>query len=83
MHWGWPMMGGGGAWGWGWMLLGTLTMLLFWGGLAVLVVWAVRQFAGGRRPNGALEVLRERYARGEIDAETYQRMRRELEDPKR
>lgn len=81
---GWPMMGGtAGAWGWGWMLWSVLSMLLFWGGLAVLVVWVVRQFVGGRQANGALGVLRERFARGEIDAETYQRMRRELEDTKR
>jgi len=35
---------------------------------------------GGRGGSDrALEVLRERYARGEIDKETYERMKRDLE----
>lgn len=31
-----------------------------------------------KRADRALEILRERYARGEIDRETYERMKRDL-----
>jgi putative membrane protein len=69
------MMGGGG---WLWMLL----PLLFWGGLLAFAAWAlVRIFpnrssddrgAGGQEES-AEEILRKRFARGEIAAEEYQR----------
>ncbi|MEJ7843522.1 MAG: SHOCT domain-containing protein [Rubrobacter sp.] len=70
------MVGGGG--GWLWMLL----PLLFWGGLLAFAVWAlIRIFpnrAGGNGDSGARgesaeEILRKRFARGEIDAEEYER----------
>jgi putative membrane protein len=68
------MMGGGG---WLWMLL----PLLFWGGLLAFAAWAlIRIFpnrGGGRDPGAqeesAEEILRKRFARGEIDAEEYER----------
>ena len=70
------MMGGfDGMGGFGWMLI----PLLFWGGLLVLIAWAlVRVFLerrDGERPmvRTAEEVLRDRFARGEIDAEEYER----------
>jgi putative membrane protein len=70
------MMGGSG-------LLGALLMLLFWGGLVALVVWLLFSlFSGGRSKDeagasrnthdAAEETLRERFARGEIDAEEYE-----------
>ncbi len=67
-----------GAGGW-WMFF---SMLLFWGGLIALIVWAVR--AGSDRPhrsgrNRALEILEERYARGEIDHDEFEQRRRVLE----
>ncbi|HDH25369.1 MAG TPA: SHOCT domain-containing protein [Actinobacteria bacterium] len=67
-------------WGWGgW--LGPLWMLLFWGGIVVLIVWAVRSgsVGGGTRPKSrALEILEERYARGEIDRDEFSTRRDEL-----
>jgi len=79
MMWGWD-------WGWGaWLLMGV-TMLLFWG-LVVAAVVALVRYLGGTRPDGragngherpsAEEILAERFARGEIDADEYTR-RREL-----
>ncbi|MBA2784133.1 MAG: SHOCT domain-containing protein [Actinomycetota bacterium] len=68
------MMGGG----WVWMLL----PLLFWGGLLAFAAWAlIRIFpnrssdSGGSevQEEGAEEILRKRFARGEIDAEEYER----------
>lgn len=68
------MMWWGGDWSWGAWLLMTVTMFGFW----ALVIWAVASFVrGGRddRPRGAEDVLAERFARGEIDEEEFQRRR--------
>ena len=63
----------GNAW---WM---GLMMLVFWTAVIVLIIWSVRsRSAGGSSvdsPTTALDVLAERYARGEIDEEEY-RLRR-------
>lgn len=78
-----PLMGYDDA-NWGaaeWVAM-SLMMLLFWGLLIGLVVWAVRSLraggesiqprdAGGR----ADEILAERYARGDIDEVEFQRRR--------
>lgn len=81
--WNWDHMSGyANGWGWGGMLFGGLIMVLFWALVIAGVVWLVRTLAGagpGGRPNDALATLKERYARGEIDRETYQRMRKEIE----
>ncbi len=71
------MMWGWGAGGW----LGGLWMVLFWVGVVLLIVWAVRSstVAGQpRKERSAIEILEERYARGEIDAAEFGERRREL-----
>ena len=74
------------GWGWGHMAGGSLMMLLFWGGIILIVVLAVRGF-GGRRSHGeapqrsgksAIEVLEDRFARGEIDKEEFEDRKRVL-----
>ena len=67
--------------GLGGALLGAAMMLLFWGGLIVLVVWAVRQFAGGNRPTDEqpTAILRRRLAAGEITQDQYAQARRALQ----
>ncbi|ROR34786.1 SHOCT domain-containing protein [Inmirania thermothiophila] len=74
------MHDGGGAWGWAWMGLGGIGMVLFWVLVLVAVVWIVRALLGGGsgREEDPLVVLKRRYARGEIDRETYERMREAL-----
>ncbi|MGI9049665.1 MAG: SHOCT domain-containing protein [Rubrobacteraceae bacterium] len=70
------MMGGGGLW-WLWMLV----PLLMWVGLIALISWAALQFFPARHAedrseiprDSAEETLRERFARGEIDAEEFER----------
>jgi len=76
------------GWGWGHMAGGSLMMLLFWGGLILVIVLAVRGF-GGRTSHGdspqrsgktAIEVLEDRFARGEIDKEEFEDRKRVLSD---
>ena len=69
---GWDHMGG---WDWGGMLFGWLMM----GGLVLLIVWAVSGGGSVTRPSTAtaLDVLAERFVRGEITSEEY-RERREV-----
>lgn len=78
------MMGQGG-WG-AWWILWMLVPLLFLGGLIALIAWIVVQLTSSRRGEGAPgtredsaeEILRQRFARGEIDAEEYEERRRTL-----
>jgi putative membrane protein len=65
-----------GGWGLGGFFLMLVFMVLFWGAVIALVVWAIRQFRPAR-PEGdpAMRILEERFARGEIDAEEFTRRR--------
>lgn len=64
-------------------------MWIFWILLIVILVWVVKMVAdsssGGRSDSGStkqespLEILNQRYARGEIDEEEYHRRKAELE----
>ncbi len=78
---GWtPGMSG---WGAGLLMgLGGLMMLAFWAavmlGIVLLVKWVGGVTPHGRAPDDPLTVLQRRYAAGEIDQETYQRIRAEI-----
>lgn len=68
----------GGGWGmmFGWTILLIVILLLIW---AVFMGPLRRDRAArGRSREGAEEVLRERFARGEIDEESYRRQLDEL-----
>lgn len=60
-------------------------MWLFWVLLIVVVLVLIKAFSArpgadsGARPESPLEVLKTRYARGEIDEEEFHRRRSELE----
>jgi putative membrane protein len=72
-----PMTGMWGLWGIGMMFF----MLLFWGLVIVGVVLGIRWLLNqGREPRSdpALEILRQRYARGEIDKEEFEAKKRDL-----
>ena len=66
--------------GW-WMVFGGFWMVIFWGGLIALIVWAISKLTGH---NGStkkpypLDVARERYARGEISREEFEQIKKDL-----
>jgi uncharacterized membrane protein len=68
--------------GFGWMsLLSWSTMLLFWAGVILLTVWIVRRFLTRDHRNDveiAKDVLRQRYAAGEISEAEYQQATKSL-----
>ena len=82
----------GGVWhGWAGLVFMGLA-LLFWVGVVALIAWLVARLATRRSPAAALaaapalayappsamETLRQRYARGEIDATTFDQMAERL-----
>jgi putative membrane protein len=78
------MMGWGDGWGmaaWGWFALMHLVWwVLIISGIVVLVRWTV---GSGRRrdqvqEDRALQIIRERYARGEIEKEEFEERRQAL-----
>lgn len=68
-------------------LLVFFGMLLFWGGLVVVVIWAVRSFANRAAvlpppppaPPTPRQILDERLARGETTVADYEKARAALE----
>ncbi len=79
MMWGWGYGGYGAPWGW----IGSAMMALFWIAVAVGIAFLVRYLVReGRRSGGvdsALEILRKRYANGEISKEEYEEKRKDLQ----
>jgi putative membrane protein len=76
------MMGGWGFGGW----FGSIFMLLFWVlviiGLIFLIKWLVQTTRKGpgafHEGSRALDILKERYARGEINKEEFEEKKRDL-----
>ena len=80
----------GYGFGWGWLLMSLGTVL--WIALLVVLAWALIRWLSSKTstppptmmhmpPSGpsAEEILRQRYARGEIDTATFEQMRERLE----
>jgi len=51
---------------------GLLVMLVFWGGVIALGIWAFRRVRPSDSGDSALSILNERFARGEIDQQEYE-----------
>ena len=71
-------MGGGFGFGGGFMILWWIVIIV---GVVMLVKWLASSYgAEGRSAleKTAMEILEERYARGEIDEQEFQKRKREL-----
>jgi putative membrane protein len=72
-------------WHGGWSMgFGLIFMLLFWAlvilGIAALIRWLTTRPSPGKnsRDKTPLEIVQERYARGEIDREEFEQKKRDL-----
>lgn len=66
--------------GW-WAVFGSVWMVLFWGGLAALVVWGISRFTrngSSTQKQYPLEIARERYARGEISRDEFEHIKKSV-----
>ena len=74
------MMGGYGF-GYGGMLTGTIFWILIIAGVVLFIKWLLEQ-GKSQAPSGgvsALEILKQRYAKGEIDKKEFEEKKRDLE----
>jgi len=82
MHMYGPEMGWGYGMGWIW----TIIMLVFWIAVIVGIIFLIRWLVlstGNRSPeakseDSALEILKKRYARGEINKEEYEKIKSDI-----
>ena len=69
--------------GWGGMFLGWFFMILFWVFIIVGIIW-LSQKLGNKDENNhhtnskALDILKERYARGEIGKQEFEEKKKDL-----
>lgn len=63
----------------GWGIIGFPMMILFWGAVIMIIIWAIR---GSRNSNengkSALDILKERYAKGEITKEEFESKKKDI-----
>ena len=72
-----------GEWGAGSMMGwfgGGIMMIVFWVLFIALIVWLVREFGGksSKSSSNALDILKERYAKGEINKEEFELKKKDI-----
>ena len=80
---GWGMMGPGMMGGFGWWWFMPIFMIIFWGLIIWGIVALVRSLSAPRdsdsaKTDSALEILKRRYAMGEITKEEYDEKKHDL-----
>lgn len=74
--WGWDHMGGyGGGLGWLWMVLFWVLLIV---AIVALVRWLFISSVERPKQRTAMDILEERYARGEIDRDEFEQKKRDL-----
>ncbi len=80
---GWRDYGMGPGMMWGWWGIGWIFMIIFWGLLIVGLIFLIRYLIGapktGKSEESALDILKKRYARGEINKEEFEQKKRDLQ----
>jgi putative membrane protein len=64
---------------------GWLWMILFWGAVIAFIVWAVSNLAGRDKrvsTSNYVNIVRERYAKGEIRKEEFEQIKKDLSEDK-
>ncbi len=80
------MMWGGDQWGGFGMVIGPIFMILVLVGIVAAVVYVMRHMGSGFAPGAghgssrALDILKERFARGEIDSKEFDERKKMLAD---
>ena len=83
---GWGMHHGPGGWGFGMPWFGMIFMMLFWIAVIIGIIFLIRwlilstrsKTPGAGEGNTALEILKTRYAKGEINKEEFEEKKRDL-----
>lgn len=69
--------------GWGWIGLGIVHMVLFWALVILVLIALVKWLVPGAPPlseQRPIDILKARYAKGELTREQFEQMKRELAD---
>ena len=81
----WPNMMGGffGGGGFIWMIFFFIFVLVIIVGIILLIIWLVKRvsYSGGTiktDKNSAMEILKERYARGEITRKEFETIKKDI-----
>ena len=67
----------------GWGFLGFFFWIILIAGIVLLVIWLTRKLPEKQRSStdeSALEILKKRYARGEISRDDFEKMKKDITD---
>lgn len=69
----------GDGMGW-WMIVGSVWVVFFWAAIVWLFLRVVShgEASDGQREDSPLDIVRRRYARGEINREEFEQLRKDL-----